>query len=184
MHIRQADSNSASENFDILVSEQAIREMKEMVKQVATAKPKTYAQAVTANLEQAHFAVAKKERIEQARREKAKQEVTLTFRNASEDVHQKLECTKESDFAAQLQKAIREQAGLPTVTIRRVKKLPGKIVKIYCETEDDATKLRALDWEKSHQGAAMVKEEYGVVVHGVPKEMIDVATQSQEEMKR
>jgi hypothetical protein len=163
--------------------------MKDMQAMLAASNPKTWAQVAASPSNpritdtQAQIETAKRERLEQARKERAKTEVTLTFRNASETMLTFMENTNESDYATKLQTAIREDATMANITICKVRKLPGKILKIQCENENNATQLRELNWEQALQGASTVKPMYGVVLHGVSKQVIDATITPQSEMK-
>ena len=69
------------------------------------------------------------------------------------------------------------------LTIRKVQKLPGKMLKIECNTEKEATQLRGINWEDNLSGASLVHPEYGIVLHGVSKQVINTTTSMQEEIK-
>ena len=131
---------------------------------------------------QVQLEIAKRERLEQARQERAKATVTLTFCNASESTYLALKDTNEREYAATLQKTINESS-TKSVTIRKVQKLSGKLLKIYCHNEDDAKQLREVEWEKTIAGVTLVAEEYGLVLDGVPIRIFDARTASQNEMR-
>ena len=176
------------ENDRITSMERDLKEIKEALKSIATKSPRSYAEAVTSpnKLEntrtQVRLDTAQRERLEQARSERAKAEVTLTFRNASEKACTQLRDTSEKDYAASLQTTI-HGSNAKGVIIRKLQKLPGKLVKIQFANENDAGKLRELDWEKSFEGASIVKQEYGIVLHGVPVEVIDARNATQKQAK-
>src|SRR5579864_4044887 len=71
---------------------------------------------------QAQLEIAKRERLEQARQERAKTAVTLTFRNASESEQTVLKNRSESEYTAIFQRAIKE-SNAKDITIRKLQKL-------------------------------------------------------------
>ena len=184
------------EDHRINTIENDVKEIKEATKSMekmltASGNSRTWAQIAgdspkkeNANTH-AHEEIAKRERLEQARKEKAKTQITLTFRNATEDQLKTLETTKEEVYAAELQKYIREQypASMSGLTINKVQKLPGKMLKIECNTETEATQLQEVDWEKRLSGASLVHSEYGIVLHGVSKKVIDATTSTQKDIQ-
>jgi len=131
---------------------------------------------------QAQLEIAKRERLEQARQERTKTEVTLTFCNASESVYKTFKNTSENEYAANLQRAINESKA-KDVTIHKIQKLPGKYLKIHCHNEDDAKLLQEIEWEKTFEGVTLVPEEYGIVLDGVPISVLDARRESQEDMR-
>jgi hypothetical protein len=176
--------------------ENDMKEIKEAMKSMeklltASGGPQTWAQIAGGSLKtenaniRAYEEVAKREQLEQARKEKAKTQITLTFRNATEDQLKTLETTKEEAYAAQLQNYIREQhpASMSGLTINKVQKLPGKMLKIECNTETEATQLQEVDWENRFSGASLVHTEYGIVLHGVSKQVIDTTVSTQKDMQ-
>ena len=131
---------------------------------------------------QAQLEIAKRERLEQARQERAKTAVTLTFRNASESEQTVLKNRSESEYTAIFQRAIKE-SNAKDITIRKLQKLPGKLLKIHCHNEDDAKQLREVEWEKTITGVTLASQEYGVVLNGVPINILNARTASQNDMR-
>ena len=91
-----------------------LKEIKETLKSMAAKSPLSYAQVVTSPSSRkpkdasanTHLEAGKRERLEQAKIDRAKTEVTLTLRNASEKAYTRLRDTSESEYAASLQAAI------------------------------------------------------------------------------
>jgi len=161
--------------------EKAINEINQSIK--ALTEPKTWAQVVTnrttgtgtlspTTLEQEK---AKRERIERGKIERAKTTVTLTLQNDNENA------TGNPDMTT-LQAAI-NRTKAKDVTIRNMQKLPGKMVRIVCDDEESAKKLRSLQWENLIPGSALVVQEYGIVIHGVPVRTLDARSMPQEHMR-
>ena len=145
---KQAEYPLTDNNTRLTNIEKALVEIKNAIEE----PHKTYAQAVrgtqVATCAQIQSEVAKRERLEQARQERAKTAVTLTFRDASESEQTVLKNRSESEYTAIFQGAIKE-SNAKDITIRKLQKLPGKLLKIHCHNEDDAKQLREVEWEKT-----------------------------------
>lgn len=169
--------------------EKDVKEIKEAILSLTAAKPKTWAQIAAGpgtGAPDIRLEVAKRERLEKAKKERAKTEVVLTLRDASNDIRQYIESMHEKAIAETLQQGIRDRlasSGTADVKIRGVRKASKHILKVLCETEKDANTVQELKWESILDGATTLKPAYGVVIHGVPKCEIDTTTQNQEEIK-
>jgi len=157
--------------------EKTLNEINKTVK--ALAAPKTWAQAAATNntaraaatLEQER---AKRERLERGSLERAKTTMMLTFRGAGKE--------GVCPDATSLQAAI-NKTNAKGVAIRSVQKLPGKMVRVNCDNEESAQKLRHLQWEELVPGITLAMQEYGIVLHGVPIHILDARSMSQDEMR-
>jgi hypothetical protein len=67
--------------------------------------------------------------------------------------------------------------------IRRVLKTPNETLKICCTSEKEAEELRNQDWTKTFEGAEVLKDLYGIIIHGVAKNDIDPEKHTPEDMK-
>ena len=186
-HVAQTSQHDAKEADRITNIENDIKEIKTAIKGAITTKPRTWAPvAASANGPEGHncqiLESAGKDRTEKAKRERAKREVVISMRNASENMHREMEMLHEGAAAEGLQRNIRQYASMTTIKINGVKKMSKHPLKMQCETENDAAQLRALDWSHALEGAAVVKPMYGIVVHGVSKQDIDTEIQNQEEI--
>ena len=57
-------------------------------------------------------------------------------------------------------------------------------MKIHCDNEDGAQQLRKIEWKKAiAPGVTLASQEYGVVLHGVPINVLDARTASQQDMQ-
>ena len=91
--------------------------------------------------------------------------------------------TNENEYTSNLQQAIDKTSAKGT-TIRKLQKLLGKLLKIHCDNEDGAQQLQKIDWEKAiAPGVTLASQEYGVVLHGVPINVLDARTASQQDMQ-
>jgi len=109
---------------------------------------------------------------DKARSEQAKKDIILTARNASDDAKVKLN-TEEEAIKKSLQQLVEQNEGSTTVKIESVRKLAKHVVRIRCHTESDATQVRHINWEETLGGVTVVKTEYGIVLHGVPKRFME-----------
>jgi hypothetical protein len=143
--------------------------------------PLTYAQAVQRNRanptngtgsQLTHPEPVIKKRMEKQREDRAKAEVVLTTRDASDNMKNQLANMSEEAITKGLEEAI-TAVGKEHIKIRRVQKTPNHGLKIRCATEKDAEELRSLEWKKAFEGAEIVDPLYGVVIHGVSRYQID-----------
>ena len=156
----------------------------------ATLKPKSWAQIVAgprqATLD-VHLEIAKRERLEKLKVERAKTEVTISTRSASDDVQRDIDALKEKDLTKQLEEHIHsclKAQGKPNnARVVRAWKVAKHVVKIQCNSAEDAASIKDLDWEKLLGGAHTILPMYGVVVHGAPKYDIDVRSEHIDEVK-
>ena len=157
------------------------------IKKAVTDPRKTYAQAAqqaTPNItERTHIEIAKRERLEKIRKEQAKTTVTLSLHTASKDLQETLESTPEDRMIETIQTHIMEHLHIPSAPIRTVKRTSKQTIKLFCNSEADATSLRNLNWETALCGAKAISATYAIVIHGVSKQDIDTGTQSQETIK-
>ena len=164
-----------------------LKEIKEALKSMATKSPRSYAQVAASPISSKpkdvsaypRLEAGQRERLEQAKMDRAKMEVTLTLRNTSEKAYAWLRDTSENDYATSLQTAINSSTA-KGMTIRKLQKLLGRLVKIQCDNENDAMKLQALDWEEAFKGVTVIKLKYGIVLDGVPTQIIDARNDTQE----
>jgi len=155
--------------------ETAIIEMKTQMKSAV----KTYAQAATTpptELAKAKISPERKKILEEGRKERRKYEITLTANNAPEDIKSTIESTDNKGITAQCQKAINKANIKNKPTLKGVNKLAKNILRLYFETAEETERVREADieWEEAYPGLTVHKPKYGVVVHGVPTEAIDL----------
>jgi len=149
-------------------------------------EPKTWAQvAAEGGTLSLHAELAKRERIEKAKRARAKTEVVQNLRNSSDTTKDKVESLSDKALTETLQEHILEgvkRTNNPPIKIRGAKKMSKHTIKIQCHGEQDASALQKFNWE-ALEGATVIKTTYGVLIHGVPKQVINPGEQSQEEAK-
>jgi hypothetical protein len=133
-----------------------------------------------------HLEMAKRECLEKLKKERAKTEVTICTRSASDDVQRDIDTLNEKDLTKLLEEHIHEclkAQGKHDVSVKRVWKAAKHIVKIQCNSIEDAAMVKELNWEKLLAGASVTVPMYGLVVHGAPKYDIDVRNGDINEIK-
>jgi hypothetical protein len=162
--------------------ESDIRQIKEAI---LSDKPKTWAQRVastptttTTKEDQIKQDRDRKERLEQIRNDKAKKEVIISFQTADENTQKLIETGNPEVIKGKFQEVI-DSAITPKFQIKEISKTAKYVVKIVCNTEDEATHLRKFPWEKMVAGTKQLKPTYGIVVHGAPKQDIDLNKQQE-----
>jgi len=116
----------------------------------------------------------KMERLEKLKREREKVELTLTAANDNEETKKQISNMNEEEFAKSIQYASGH-------SVRGVRKMANNMFKIRCRTEEDANNLRKMNWNNT--GLKVIKQTYGVVIHGVSKHDIDFEKDDIDEIK-
>src|SRR4030095_13209349 len=104
-------------------------------------------------------------------------------REANDDAKEKCNTEKEA-VKETLQQIIQANESMAAIKIKNVRKLARDIVRVRCHTESDATQLRQLNWEEMLGGVTATKAEYGIVVHGVPKQLVEDMGELMENIER
>ena len=115
---------------------------------------------------------------EQAKRERERYELTLNAKFASEEIKALLDSEHEKNLKAQFQKAI-DDADIPAKPkVVSINKLPKCTIRLQFKTPEQATEARktTINWDMAYEGVKEHKPIYGIVVHGVRNEAIDLDT--------
>ena len=176
-------AEEADRNTDIAND---IKEIKAAVREIIAAKPRTWAQAASgprtarADLNRGE-APGWRQRQEKLRRERAKTEVPLTTRNASEETREGLNRMNESQIVKSM-KDVMVQAKKDPNYIEVVRKTPNHGLRIRCSTKEAAEEVRTMDWKTILGGSEVIKPQYGVVIHGASKLDTNFDTQKPDEI--
>jgi hypothetical protein len=128
--------------------------------------------------------IGKRERLEKARRDQQKKEIVISWKSADDAECQRLDEASETTYTEAIQHAIKAHPDTKAIELHRVKKLPGRKLKLQLKNQEDAKALRDREiWKAVGSASTHVAEEYGVVLHGVPKAMIDATEMEQDEMR-
>jgi hypothetical protein len=188
-----AQCNDAS-RFDIIeeklneikaIAEANTTKVDELKSTIATTVDKTWAQiaATTATTNTAMRArpivgPEKVQQREQDRKERQRFEITLTANTASQEVKILLDKQQEKEIRMQLQKAI-DAADIPTKPkITTINKLAKSMIRLQFKNPEIVNTVRqaAIHWDSEYEGIKDHKPIYGIVIHGVRTEAIDLDT--------
>ena len=169
-------TNTATARFDSI--EQKIEELKTMITTERTWAQVAASSAPTNTTPQAKPTMTPEKRLqlEEARKERARYEVTLTANSATEEVKNLIAKQHPKEIKNQCQKAI-EAADTPgNPTIIGINKLAKDTIRLQLKTPDEAEQLRKaqIDWNIAYNGLKPHKPRYGIVVHRVKTEAIDL----------
>src|SRR4030095_12509606 len=118
----------SKESYDERISniQKDIKEIKDTINNTTARSPKTWAQVVTeGGITTAHAELAKRERMEKAKRTRAKTEVILNLRNSGDEIKERIESLPDKALTEIFQEHIIEEAKLENNTpikIRGIKK--------------------------------------------------------------
>lgn len=130
--------------------------------------------------------IDEKSQQEQTRRrlERAKFEITLIAEGVKTTQNQ-IAINNHLEITERLQGAVRQATITgPVPTILGVQKLKSSDIRFRCETEEEAERLREVDWSKAYPGIEVRRPKYGVVIHGIPIEEIDPHQDNMEDHAR
>ena len=90
------------------------------------------------------------------------------------------------DVTARIQKVINGCSPEDKPIILGVNRLGTTALKLHFHTKEDAAKAKSLDvnWGQAYEGLEAHKPQYGIVVHGVPTEVIDAGIPIEETIKQ
>jgi len=107
-----------------------------------------------------------KQMPEALRQKRVMREVTLTTREANNNVKETVNSMSPEEITKRFQKAI-DKAAIPGIKLQGISKVSSGI-RIHCKTEEQAKQLHAVDWNEAFEGITIHKTKYGIVIHGVP----------------
>jgi hypothetical protein len=119
-------------------------------------------------------------------KERSQYEVTLNAKDTPNNIKAKIAEEQPAAITAALQRLISDTIpGTVKPTINGIAKLANGNLKLQFITTEDAEKVRttAIDWTVIYQGVKMHKPNYGIVVHGIPTDIIDLEANYSETAK-
>ena len=121
-------------------------------------------------------AYAKQQQVEKVRRERAQYEVTLTAHTATEQIKSKLITTDAKEITQLCQFAIDSTTTIGDMKprLRGIDKLKNNSIRLQCKSAEEVQLLQKVDWNKAFDGLTIYKPKYGIVIHGVPTEELDI----------
>lgn len=116
------------------------------------------------------------ERLDKFRMERAKAEIKLLIRNTIDEMKKQLADMTKADLI----KILSNASGCE---IHGVRKLANYGLKIHCRIEKEAENLRNIPWRNAIEGVTVIKNTFGIVIHGVDKYDIGFNKDDPEELK-
>ena len=101
-------------------------------------------------------------------------EVTLQATNASEETKKTLAAMSPKQITERCQQAI-DKSQIEGVKLRGVNKLAKSDIRLQCESEEKAKRLQEIDWNSVFKDLKARKATFGLVIHGVLKEEINLS---------
>jgi hypothetical protein len=164
------------------------RDMREEMKELreTVTKSRTYAE-VTAQAREGQTTTSSttakhparptlREHNTQTKVDQTKREFTLTTEGACEETKKTLEKMTSKEIVDKCQQVIDNidmEGSKPKV--QAANKLQNGNVKLFCRTPDEAKALKKINWNEVLEGLKERVPKYGIVVHSVPIEAVDVA---------
>jgi hypothetical protein len=109
----------------------------------------------------------------QQRRERNKLEVVLNTQEMDLDTKEQVEQHSHAEITAKLQQTVESQVKDNFPIIHGIEKLKSQNIRIHCNTEEEAEQLRKLNWDTAYNGLTVHQSKYGIMIPGVPTEMIN-----------
>jgi len=173
------DENTATESR-LNNIEKGLQELKELI------TTKTYAQAASSAPQNSPAIIAKKQQQEEARKERARLEVTLSASNTTEDIKKQLSAEHPAKITEHLQKAINETTSIADKPrILGINKVANDTIKLQFDTAAEAEQIRSatIDWNVAYNGIKAHRPSYGVAVFGIPTGAINLSGDHAETVK-
>jgi hypothetical protein len=109
----------------------------------------------------------------QQRHEKNKLEVVLTTQEMDPDTKKQIAQQSHAEITTKLQQNVESQMKNNPPIIQGIEKLKSQNIRIHSSTEEEAEQLRKLNWDKAYNGLTVHQPKYGIMIPGVPKELIN-----------
>jgi len=160
------------------------KDIKEIKATVTAPGNRMYAQAI-ANPRPNPLDIEKYQQIERAKKERASLQVTLTYQGADEETKDRIASEHPKTVAQKLQEAVNMAHSTNSPKILGVNKLSGNLIRIQFNNPEDANKVSSspINWNIAYRGMKPYRRKYGIVIHGVPTEAIQLTT-NHEDTKR
>ena len=191
--VEVGQTNVSAERFDAI--EQKLEELKtiaatntakvdELKTIITTTSERTYAQiaasGTTATTTKAKPTIGpeKVRQREQAKREREQYEVTLTAYSASKETKVSIDEKHAKELKIQFQKAVDAVALPDKPKVVSVNKIERFGIRLLFRTPEQVEQVRKapVDWDIAYEGVKANKPIYGIVVHGVRTDAINLDT--------
>lgn len=118
----------------------------------------------------------KKQFLENARKQRGQYEVTLTTTAANTETKEEIKTNAIKDIKTRLQKPIDEADITGKPILRAINKIGENTLRLQFQTTEEATAVRKTDinWNTAYPGVQIHKPQYGIVVHRIEVEAINL----------
>ena len=152
------------------------KDVKEIKAAIIAPGAKSYAQTVATP--SSSFNTEKRQQIERAKKERAALQVTLTYQAGSEETKNTIANEHPKTITEKLQTAVNVALNTSGPRILGVNKLSGNLLRLQFNSPEDAKKVSTtpINWNVAYRGIKTHRRKYGIVIHGVPTEAIQLTT--------
>jgi hypothetical protein len=178
--------NAIEQKLDELkaITETNSAKLDELRNVVTTTSERSYAQvAAAAATPDPSVGARKHQQAEQAKRERAKFQFTLSTKSASEEAKKELDAQHPKVITARCQHAIDKSNLATKPKVQGINPPKNNQLRLQFKTAEEIQGLQEVDWNEAYEGLAVNKIKYGVVIHGVAKSAINLAENHDETIK-
>jgi len=150
----------------------------EAIERTVKEAPKTYVDIIKASTtntkekEIAEMRARQRQQRDALRQERAKYEVTLTTKQATDEIKEQIMAMTPKEITERCQQAI-EKASIPGIKLQGINKLACGI-RARCATEEQARALHTVNWSEAFEGIKTHEPNHGIVINGMPIDDLDL----------
>ena len=152
---------------------------------ITASNERTYAQVAAAAVATPNPSarIMKRQQAEQAKRERAKFQFTLSTKFMSEDAKKELGLQHPKEITARCQHAMDQVNLASKPKVQAINPPKNGQLRLQFKTTEETQELHDVNWSEAYEGLKANKPKYGVVIHGVAKSAIDLTTNHDETIK-
>jgi hypothetical protein len=183
--VHAIEDNMTNVKRELKEVKETVIEAAKAAKETAKTAPHTWAAAAAKPRAPDHHEQHHKQELDeqsqqkqaQRRQERAKCQVTLTAEGAPRTTQTHIASKAYAEITEMLQKAADETTTPgPSLTIGGFQILKSNDIRFSCDTEEEANRLREIDWSKAMEGLEVRQPKFGIVIHAIPIEEINPHT--------
>jgi hypothetical protein len=178
--------NAIEQKLDELkaITETNFAKFDELKTVVTTTSERTYAQvAAAAATPDPSIHIRKHQQAEEAKRERAKFQFTLSTKSVSEEAKKELDAQHLKVITARCQHAIDKSNLATKPKVQGINPPKNNQLRLQFKTAEEIQGLQEVDWNEAYEGLTANKTKYGVVIHGVAKSAINLTENHDETIK-
>lgn len=191
--VEAAQTIAAMNRFDAI--DQKLEELKtitatntakveELKTVITTTSERTYAQvAAGAATPGPSASIMKRQQAEEAKRERAQYQFTLSTKLVSDDAKKELSLQHPKEITARCQQAIDLANLASNPKVQGINPIRNDQLRLQFKTIEELCELQDVNWSEAYEGLKANKPKYGVVIHGVAKSAIDLTANYDETIK-